>query len=49
MLSVTHAERHLLALYAECRYAECHYAKSRGGFTNGWLIKGVNDYINQEV
>ncbi len=38
MLSVTYnpfvlcryAERHIIAIYAECRYTECHYAKCRG-------------------
>ncbi len=27
MMSVTHAECHICALYAECRYAECHYTE----------------------
>jgi hypothetical protein len=30
MLTVTYAECHILAPYAECRYAECHYAECRG-------------------
>jgi hypothetical protein len=29
MLSVNSAQRHKLALYAECRYAECRYAECR--------------------
>ncbi len=27
MLSVTYAECHIKALYAECFFAECHYAE----------------------
>jgi hypothetical protein len=30
MLSVTIAEFHLYALYAECLYDECRYAECRG-------------------
>ncbi len=29
MLTVTYAECHIKAPYAECRYAECHYAECR--------------------
>jgi hypothetical protein len=34
MLSVTYAEHHLQAVYAECRYIECRYAKRRGAMQN---------------
>ena len=34
MLSVTYAECHILALYAECRYAGCHYAECRGALSS---------------
>jgi hypothetical protein len=30
MLSVTYAECHIRAFYAECRYSECHYAECHG-------------------
>ncbi len=30
MLTVTYAEWHMKAPYAECRYAECRYAECRG-------------------
>jgi hypothetical protein len=30
MLTLTHAECHILARYGECRYALCHYAECRG-------------------
>ncbi len=30
MLSVTYAEFHIYAIYAECHFAECHYAECRG-------------------
>ncbi len=30
MLTVTYAECHIIAPYAECRYAECHYAECHG-------------------
>jgi hypothetical protein len=29
MLTVTYAECHIKAPYAECRYAVCHYAECR--------------------
>jgi len=34
MLSVSYAQYHIQALYAEWHYAECHYAESRGAMTN---------------
>jgi hypothetical protein len=40
MLSVTYAECHMKALYAECRYAKCRYAVCRGALSRGpeqWL------------
>jgi hypothetical protein len=30
MLTVTNAECHIYALYAECHYAECRFAECRG-------------------
>jgi hypothetical protein len=30
MLTVTYAECHIYAPYAECRYAECHYGECCG-------------------
>jgi hypothetical protein len=30
MLSVTYAECHIRAFYAECRYSECPYAECHG-------------------
>jgi hypothetical protein len=30
MLTVTYADFHIQALYAECRYDECRYADCRG-------------------
>ncbi len=30
MLTVTYAECHIKAPYAECHYAECRYAECRG-------------------
>jgi hypothetical protein len=34
MLTVTYAECHIKAPYAECHYAECHYAECRGSFSD---------------
>jgi hypothetical protein len=32
MLSVSYAEYHIKALYANCQYPEYHYAECRGAF-----------------
>ncbi len=32
MLRVIYANRHIQALYAECRYAECRYNECRSAF-----------------
>ncbi len=34
MLSVTYAECHIQAVYAECRYAKCRYTECRGADVN---------------
>ncbi len=34
MLTVTYAECHIKALYAECHYAECRYADCHGAVVN---------------
>ena len=46
MLTVTYAECHIKApyaecIYAECHYAECHYAECRGAFLQFVLPGGV--------
>jgi hypothetical protein len=38
MLTVTYAECHIKAPYAECHYAECHYAEYRYAECHGALI-----------
>ena len=46
MLTVTYAECHIKApyaecRYAECRYAECHYAKCRYAECRGAILSNV--------
>ncbi len=50
ILTVTYAECHIKAPYAECcdteyRYAECHYAECRGAAVNMALVANSKDFI----
>jgi hypothetical protein len=38
LLSVIHAESHILAIYAECYYAECHYTECRFAECRGAIV-----------
>jgi hypothetical protein len=38
MLSVTYAECHIKAIYAERRYSECHYAERRVAFQTALVL-----------
>jgi hypothetical protein len=47
MLTVTYAECHIKALYAECHYAVCRYAACRG--TPGLIRQTCNLPKNQLI
>jgi hypothetical protein len=51
MLSVTYAECHTQALYAECCYAECHYSECRYPERRGAIsltISEMSYFINPQ-
>jgi hypothetical protein len=45
MLTVTFAECHIKAPYAECRYAECRYAECRGAPSSSI----INEKVKQNI
>jgi hypothetical protein len=47
MLSVSYAEYHIQALYAECHYAQCHYAKCRYAKLRGAFAKTNRGFLGQ--